>query len=92
MKVLLAIGGWADSGDDKYSNLAHSPQARSKFARQSLQFLKKYGFDGLAVDWHYPKCWQSNCEAGPGSDSVAFGDLLRVRFLIKILDCGIIFR
>jgi len=78
LKVLLGLGGWSDSGDDKYSTLAHSSEGRRKFARDAVAFLKKYKFDGLSLDWHYPKCWQSDCEKGPATDRQAYSDLLQV--------------
>lgn len=58
VKVLLAIGGWNDSAGNKYSKLVNNKQARDKFITHVIQFLKKYNFDGLDVDWEYPKCWQ----------------------------------
>lgn len=81
LKVLLALGGWSDSGDDKYSLLAHNQVARRKFSRETAQFLKERNFDGMSFDWHYPKCWQSNCEAGPASDKYAFSEFIRVNTL-----------
>lgn len=57
-KVSLAIGGWKDSVGDKYSILVNDPQARAKFVTHTVQFIEKYGFDGLDLDWEYPKCWQ----------------------------------
>ena len=59
-KVLLALGGWNDSEDDKYSKLVSDPSARSKFVTHALEFLKQHNFDGLDLDWEYPKCWQVN--------------------------------
>jgi chitinase len=79
LKVMLGIGGWSDSGDDKYSALAHSAEGRRKFARETLIFLKERGFDGLSLDWHYPKCWQSQCDAGPDADRQAFSELIKVK-------------
>lgn len=60
LKVLLALGGWNDSAGDKYSRLVHSSSARNKFIDHAIQFIEKYGFDGLDLDWEYPVCWQVN--------------------------------
>ncbi|KAF9410960.1 hypothetical protein HW555_010092 [Spodoptera exigua] len=76
IKVSLAIGGWNDSAGDKYSKLVNDPAARARFVSHVVQFLKKYGFDGLDLDWEYPKCWQVDCSKGPDSDKEAFADLV----------------
>lgn len=54
----IAIGGWNDSQGDKYSKLVNNPAARRRFIEHILKFLEKYNFDGLDLDWEYPKCWQ----------------------------------
>ncbi|XP_012524289.2 probable chitinase 10 [Monomorium pharaonis] len=77
LKVLLALGGWNDSAGDKYSRLVNSPSARKKFIAHAIQFIEKYGFDGLDLDWEYPVCWQVNCNKGPDSDKESFATLLR---------------
>lgn len=58
VKVSVAIGGWNDSQGDKYSRLVNNPTARRRFVENVLKFLDKYNFDGLDLDWEYPKCWQ----------------------------------
>lgn len=58
VKVLLALGGWNDSKDDKYSRLVSSPAAREQFIHHALRYLVKYNFDGLSLDWAYPTCPQ----------------------------------
>ena len=58
LKVTLALGGWNDSAGDKYSRLVNSPSARRRFVKHVVEFLEKHGFDGLDLDWEYPKCWQ----------------------------------
>ncbi|KAK9501597.1 hypothetical protein O3M35_012294 [Rhynocoris fuscipes] len=73
VKVLLALGGWNDSAGDKYSRLVNDPNARRKFIEHAVEFLLKYKFDGLDLDWEYPKCWQTNCNQGKDSDKEAFG-------------------
>lgn len=77
IKVLIAIGGWNDSLGDKYSRLVNNPQARAKFVASVIDFIEKYGFDGLDLDWEYPKCWQVDCDMGPDSDKQGFASLVR---------------
>ncbi|XP_068222684.1 probable chitinase 10 isoform X2 [Palaemon carinicauda] len=72
IKVTLAIGGWNDSLGDKYSRLVNNPSARRKFINHVIEFIKKYNFDGLDLDWEYPVCWQVDCKKGPKSDKENF--------------------
>ena len=58
IKVLLAIGGWNDSLGSKYSQLVNDPARRTLFIAHVLEFIMKHNFDGLDLDWEYPKCWQ----------------------------------
>lgn len=58
VKVSIGLGGWNDSAGDKYSRLVNSRSSRKKFINNVLNFMYKYGFEGLDVDWEYPKCWQ----------------------------------
>lgn len=54
VKVTVAIGGWNDSAGDKYSRLVRDPVARARFIKTVSEFIEKYGFDGLDLDWEYP--------------------------------------
>ena len=76
-KVLVGLGGWNDSEGDKYSRLVNNPAARKKFIRRVIPFIQRYGFDGLDLDWEYPKCWQTNCTAGPDSDRTGFTEWVK---------------
>lgn len=58
VKVLIALGGWNDSLGGKYSRMVNDPAARAKFVTQAIKFIETFGFDGLDLDWEYPKCWQ----------------------------------
>lgn len=77
IKVLIAIGGWNDSAGDKYSRLVNSQSARTRFVKTVLDFIERYGFDGLDLDWEYPVCWQVDCKKGPPSDKEGFASLVR---------------
>ena len=54
-KVLLAIGGWNDSEGDKYSRMVASRETRGRFITSVLTFIEEWGFDGLDLDWEYPR-------------------------------------
>lgn len=77
VKVLIAIGGWNDSAGDKYSRLVNSPSSRRRFIAHVVDFIEENNFDGLDLDWEYPKCWQVDCKKGPESDKEAFAQFVR---------------
>lgn len=77
IKVNLAIGGWNDSAGDKYSRLVRSAAARARFVKHVIEFIEKYGFDGLDLDWEYPVCWQVDCSKGIADEKEGFVDLVR---------------
>lgn len=52
LKTLISVGGWTWSSN--FSDVAASDAKRKKFAQSAAAFLKKYGFDGLDIDWEFP--------------------------------------
>ncbi|CAD6225818.1 GSCOCT00014073001.2-RA-CDS [Cotesia congregata] len=73
VKTMLAIGGW-NEGTPKYSQMAKTHKSRIEFANNAVQFLKKYKFNGLDVDWEYPVAG----DGGSPQDYDNFVELLKV--------------
>jgi chitinase len=73
LRVLVSVGGW---GADNFSDAALTQESRYRFATSAIEMVKKYGLDGVDLDWEYPG------QAGPGikfraEDKVNFTALLR---------------
>lgn len=52
LQTLISIGGWTWSA--KFSDVALTEESRARFASSCVDFMVKYGFDGLDIDWEYP--------------------------------------
>jgi len=52
LKTLISVGGWAWSG--KFSDMALTEASRTTFADSCVDFIVKYGFNGVDIDWEYP--------------------------------------
>ncbi|KAK0083095.1 hypothetical protein PV326_006871 [Microctonus aethiopoides] len=76
-RVLLGLGGWTDSAGDKYSRLVSSPSGRKNFITNAINFLHSNNFNGISIEWNYPKCWQSNCKKGLDSDRPNFTKFIK---------------
>jgi len=52
LRTLVSVGGWNDS--PPFSDAALTDASRQKFARSCAEFVNRYGFDGIDIDWEYP--------------------------------------
>lgn len=50
--TMISVGGWTLSG--RFSDIALTNTSRQKFATSAIAFIRKYGFDGVDIDWEYP--------------------------------------
>ncbi len=52
VRVLLSLGGWEDS--DNFPSIAASAKLRAAFSHSCIEAMRRYGFDGIDIDWEYP--------------------------------------
>lgn len=62
LRLMASVGGWTRSYG--FSNMAASPTLRAAFIDSSVAFLRRYGFDGIDLDWEYPGAIGVPCAAG----------------------------
>ena len=75
LKTLISVGGWNDS--PPFSDAAHTDASRQKFARSCADFVSRYGFDGIDIDWEYPGGGGKDPDKSRPEDTRNFTLLLR---------------
>ncbi|GAA6005012.1 hypothetical protein JCM10207_008478 [Rhodosporidiobolus poonsookiae] len=75
-KPLVSIGGW--SGSLYFSKLVETEAKRTKLANDMKEFIDKYGFKGVDIDWEYPNGEGIGCNAISPSDASNFLAFLKV--------------
>ncbi len=76
LKNLISVGGWTWSG--RFSDMAATAARRATFADSVVGFLRKYGLDGVDLDWEYPVSGGLSTNSTRAADKTNFTALLKV--------------
>ena len=83
LKVMIACGGW---GADGFSDMALTPESRSKFIESARAFIQQYQLDGMDMDWEYPGISGAGTMARP-EDTQNFTALMKgLREMLNTFD------
>lgn len=52
--TMLSVGGQLNS-ERGFQLASYTEETRRKFARNIINYVRKYGFDGIDIDWEYPR-------------------------------------
>ncbi|GAA5999133.1 hypothetical protein JCM5350_005888 [Sporobolomyces pararoseus] len=74
-KPVFSVGGW--SGSLYFSKLVETDAKRKAFAKDLNDFMVKYGFVGIDLDWEYPNGAGIGCNAISPDDSANFVSFLK---------------
>ncbi len=70
--VVISVGGYDVTRTPRFDSVAAKPAARTKFATALRDFCVTYGYDGVDIDWEYPK------SAGRANTTLLFQELRKV--------------
>ncbi len=51
VKIIMSIGGWGNC--EGFPGMAATPETRTRFINQVVNFLIQYAYDGVDIDWEY---------------------------------------
>jgi chitinase len=53
MKFVMSVGGW-NFPSGYWSKMSSSADSRAKYIKSLTDFVQKYNFDGVDIDWEFP--------------------------------------
>ncbi|QBY32096.1 glycoside hydrolase family 18 protein [Citrobacter rodentium NBRC 105723 = DSM 16636] len=54
VKNILSIGGWTNSEEGAFETATATPEGVEKLAQSIVDYVVKWKFDGVDIDWEYP--------------------------------------
>lgn len=76
LKIMMMVGGWGAHADG-FSMMAKDEKKRDEFCHSVNDHMKKYGFDGIDIDWEYPTVSADNETGRDDNDTRNFNILLK---------------
>lgn len=52
--TMISFGGWTNSENGEFEDATSTPEKTNHLAQSMVDFMVKYGFGGIDVDWEYP--------------------------------------
>jgi chitinase len=52
---VFSVGGWTYSEQREFERACSTPAKISAFAQNMVDFMHKWGFDGIDIDWEFPE-------------------------------------
>ncbi|KAJ5710536.1 hypothetical protein N7488_004692 [Penicillium malachiteum] len=71
LKMFISVGGWS-LGGEIFSDMVSFSGSRSSFITSAIAFMKKYGFDGIDIDWEYPAATDRGGKSADTANYVTF--------------------
>lgn len=53
-RLVFSVGGWTYSERKEFERATSTPQKTAAFAQNIVDFMYKWGFDGIDIDWEFP--------------------------------------
>lgn len=78
LRVILGVGGWM-LGSGPFRNVTESSYRQNLFVFNVIDFLREKNFDGLDIDWEFPR---------GADDKEKLTGLVKGKRLIRLIRCG----
>ena len=73
LELVLSFGGWTRSGN--FYAMAGNAAARTNFANKAVAMARRYGFDGIDIDWEFPV--RGGLQEGSAADRANFTAMMQ---------------